>query len=87
MIFHDVSDLGDRGRPGRAELMDHQRGGGHGELHRLAQARPGGQRRGQIGGDGIAGADDIDRPADGQRRDVLGAVARRRADDAVDRPC
>ena len=82
-----IGDLGDRGRPGGPELVDDERGGGHGELHGLAQVGPGGQGGGEVGGDRVAGADDIDRAAD---RDAPGRArgrgpARRRRCRA--RPC
>ena len=38
--FEKLDNLSDRGRAGRAELMDHDRGGGIGQLDRFGQARP-----------------------------------------------
>src|SRR4051794_14639016 len=46
----EAGDLGDRGGAGRAELVDHQRGGGHRQLHRLEGGGPGGERGGEVRG-------------------------------------
>ena len=46
-----------------------------------SQVRSGGHGDSEIGRDRIAGADDIDRAPDGDRRDMLGSVARQGADD------
>ena len=42
-LRHQGADLGHGSSAGRAELMDHQRGGAHGQLHRFTGVRSGGQ--------------------------------------------
>ena len=45
LLGREPGELGDRGGSGGSELMDHDRGGGHGQLHGLAEAGPCGQGR------------------------------------------
>ena len=48
---------------------------------RLGDGGAGGQGRGQVGRDGVAGADDVDRAAERKRRDVLDRAVGPGADD------
>ena len=72
-----------RRRASGAELMDHDGRRGHGDFHRLAHRGFPGQRGGKVGGDGVAGTDDVDGPAHGQGGDMLRFAGGRGAEDAA----
>lgn len=64
-------------------MVDDVGGSGHGEFKRFFHGGAGGKGGSEVGGDGVAGADDVDFAAEGKRWRVRGLLARLRADDAV----
>jgi hypothetical protein len=65
-----LGELSRGGGAGSAELVDDDGGGGVGEGEGIVELGVGGDGGGKVGGDRVAGADDVDLAVDGQGRQV-----------------
>src|SRR5205807_4582306 len=83
VLFEQLCYFGNAGRSGSAEFMNGYRSGGIGYFQRLAQVSASSQRGGEIGGDGVACADDVNLAANRQRGHVFGYAVRHGSEQAA----